>query len=479
MARTRRRIALAAALVLIVTAGAITLVRTSSSGGKIHVTGYFANSNGVFVGDDVRILGVPVGKIDKIEPFADRVKIDFWYDDRYHVPADAIAAVISPSLVSVRAIQLTPAYQGGPQMVSGTVIPIGRTAVPMEFDDFRVQLQRLTEALQPTQPGGVSTLGGFVNTAADNLRGQGANIRDTIIKLSQAFSALGDHSNDLFTTVKNLSLLVSALQSSHDLLRGLNQNLAGTTALLSNTPNEVGNAISNIDSVVGNVQSFVAENRDTLGTTVDALADTTTILNESKGDLKQLMHIAAPALQNFVNIYQPSQGALTGAFSMNNFANPIQFICGAIQAASRLGAEQSSKLCVQYLAPIVKNRQINFLPLGENLFVGQQARPNEITYSEDRLRPDYIPPAPGADRSALPAEAGAGASPGGPLPPAGAPFMNYGEPADPNHGQPPFVQPRVPAPDGVEFQAPQVPTLAQTDPAKGFRGMMVPAGGSS
>ena len=62
----------------------------------------------------------------------------------------------------------------------------------------RQQLAKLTETLQPTQPGGVSTLGAFINTAADNLRGQGANIRDTIIKLSQAFSALGDHSNDSF-----------------------------------------------------------------------------------------------------------------------------------------------------------------------------------------------------------------------------------------------------------------------------------------
>ena len=68
-----------------------------------------------------------------------------------------------------------------------------------------------------------------------------------------------------------------------------------------------------------------------------------------------------------------------------------------MQAASRLGAEQSAKLCVQYLAPIIKNRQYNFLPLGENLFVGADARPNEVTYSEDWLRPDYVPP-PAATR---------------------------------------------------------------------------------
>ena len=94
------------------------------------------------------------------------------------------------------------------------MIPQNRTAVPVEWDDIRDQLQRLNELLQPTKPGGVSTLGELINTAADNLRGQGATIRDTVIKLSQTLSALGDHSKDIFGTFKNLSTLVTALHDS-------------------------------------------------------------------------------------------------------------------------------------------------------------------------------------------------------------------------------------------------------------------------
>ena len=58
---------------------------------RTTVVAYFDNSNGIFAGDEVRILGVPVGKIDKIEPEPDRVKITFWYDGKYKVPADAKA----------------------------------------------------------------------------------------------------------------------------------------------------------------------------------------------------------------------------------------------------------------------------------------------------------------------------------------------------------------------------------------------------
>jgi phospholipid/cholesterol/gamma-HCH transport system substrate-binding protein len=432
--RTRNaRIGLAVVLVLALVGGIVVAARSLSKMDRTHITAYFDNSNGLFRGDEVRILGVPVGAIDAIEPESNRVKISFWVDDTVKVPAEARAAILSPQLVTARAIQLTPAYTGGPVMRSGAVIPQTRTAVPLEWDDLRAQLDKLTAALQPTQPGGVSTLGAFINTAADNLRGQGANIRDTIIKMSQAFSILGDHSNDIFSTIKNLSVVVSALHDSSALLRQLNGNLASVTALLANDPDEVGHAISDLNAVVGDTRSFIADNREALGTTTDKLSSISKAVGDSLDDIKQTLHVAPTAFQNFINIYQPAQSALSGALAINNFANPISFICGAIQAASRLGNEQSSKLCVQYLAPIIKNRQYNFPPLGENFLVGASARPNEVTYSEDWMRPDYVPPQTNA--------------PAPPAPPDAAPLA--------------------------------AESATATDPAKGLPGMMVAPGGGS
>jgi phospholipid/cholesterol/gamma-HCH transport system substrate-binding protein len=429
------KIGLAVALVLVLIGGTVVLVRLASGHRHTNVIAYFDNSNGIYVGDNVVILGVPVGKIEKIEPHPDRVKISFWYDDSYMVPADAKAVILSPSLVTLRSIQLTPAYAGGPVLRDGTVIPRERTAVPVEFDDLRQQLEKLTETLQPTQPGGVSPLGAFINTAADNLRGQGGTIRDTILKLSEAVSALGDHSGDLFTTLKNVSTLVSALHDSTGLLKDVNQNLATVSGLLADDPNKIGGAVRNLKDVVDDVTSFVAENREALGTTSDKLASVSNAVVENLDDIKQALHVAPTALQNFLNIYAPAQNTWTGVLGLNNFSNTVQFLCSAVQAASRLGAEQSAKLCVQYLAPIIKNRQVNFPPLGENLFNGAMARPNEVTYSEDWLRPDFIPP-PGP-------------------PPAGAPTT-----AAPPTGGP------VPPPNPMP-----------TDPADGLRGLMLPRGG--
>lgn len=438
---SRNKLMIATLLVAVLVGGAVALVRSAGREDRLHLTAYFVNSNGLYAGDDIRILGLPVGKIDRIEPQPSQVKVSFWVDRKFQIPANVNAAIISPSLVAVRAIQLTPAYTRGPVIADNAVIPQQRTAVPIEWDDLRDQLQRLTDLLQPTKHGGTSTLGQFITTAADNLRGQGPNMRDTLIKLSQAFSALGDHSHDLFSTIKNVSILVDALQSSTDLMRELNQNLAAVSGLLSGDHGQVGTAVHNINDVIADVESFVAENKDTLGVTTDKLASISTALNQSIDDIKQTLHITPTAFSNFLNIYQPAQGTLTGAIAVNNFASPISFLCGAIQAASRLGADQSAKLCVQYLAPIIKNRQYNFPMIGENLFVGASARPNELTYSEDRLRPDYVPPAATPSAQAPPTAQLADAPP------------------------PPDRGPTGPS-------VPNNPT--QTNPAEGLSGLMVP-----
>jgi phospholipid/cholesterol/gamma-HCH transport system substrate-binding protein len=428
------RIATAIALVVTLAAGISTVTTSWWKGVNSNTyTAYFANTNGLYTGDEVRILGVAVGTVEQIDPQPNAAKVTFTVDSQYSVPADARAAVLSPSLVTARAIQLVPAYSGGPKLEDGATIPEDRTAVPVEWDDLRKELEKLTDSLQPTTPGGPSALGEFINTSAANVRGEGDTARDTIIKLSQAVSALGDHSTDIFSTVRNLQLLVSALSSSSDLLAAFNKNLANVTTVLSNTPNEWANAAQGLDGAVNDLRGFVADNREALGTTVDHLAAITTAMNDSRGDIKQTLHVVPTVFQNFMNIYQPAQSAVTGILAPVNFADTVQFLCGAIESAARVGAKQSAKLCEQYLSPIIKNRQYNFPPIGINPFVGASARPNELTYSEDRLNP-HLPPPPAAP---APLNNTSG------LVPPGAPSTRS---ADPSQGLQGLMVPPAPAP---------------------------------
>ena len=118
----KNRSVLLIVLVLTTLAGVAVLLWTPGTN-RTNVVAYFDNSNGIFVGDNVVILGVKIGQIDKIEPQPQGAKITFWIDNKYKVPAEAKAVILSPKLITSRAIQLTPAYTGGPALADGAVIP--------------------------------------------------------------------------------------------------------------------------------------------------------------------------------------------------------------------------------------------------------------------------------------------------------------------------------------------------------------------
>lgn len=456
------KIGLGAMLVLTLLAGAVTVLWPGSGTGRTHIVGYFDNSNGVFAGDDVRIMGVAVGKIDKIEPEPLRAKITFWISAKYRVPSDAKAVILSPSLVTARAIQLTPAWVAGPTLNDNAVIPQSRTAVPIEWDDFRKQLENLAATLQPTQPGGVSTLGALIDTGADNLRGQGTTIHQTVTKLAESLSILGDHSTDIFSTVKHVAALVSALRSSTDLMQRLNTNLAAVTGLLANDPNEVGKAVADLNTALTDVRGFIADNKDAIPDATQQLNVLSQTLVESLDDIKQALHVTPNTLSNFTNIYKPDTGEGVGVLAVNNFADPISMICGAIEGTSQLNAQQSAKLCVQYLAPIIKNRQYNFPPIGTTLYpflgmTGPRARPNELTFSEDWMKPDQVPTAaPGPAASATSAS----------VPENSLSPNSVGSQDNPTSTTVTDASPN-PSPLAAEARTP-------TDPSAGLTGMMAP-----
>ncbi|BAN29658.1 hypothetical protein MAHJHV61_50420 [Mycobacterium avium subsp. hominissuis] len=77
------------------------------------IVGYFTSAVGLYPGDQVRVLGVPVGTIDTIDPRPTDVKITMSVSQDVKVPKDAKAIIMSPNLVAARFIQLTPAYTGG------------------------------------------------------------------------------------------------------------------------------------------------------------------------------------------------------------------------------------------------------------------------------------------------------------------------------------------------------------------------------
>ncbi|WP_433713213.1 MCE family protein [Nocardia sp. CA-084685] len=354
--------------------------------GRTSITAYFPSTTGLYAGDEVRVLGVAVGRIDSIDPGRDQVRVAMTLDRGIEIPADAKAVIISPSLVSARFIQLAPAYTGGPKMHDGSVIPIEHTAVPVEWDDIKAELSRLATTLGPVGDDKQGSFGRFVNTAADNLgNGNAQALRDTLRELSHTLSTLSDGRTDLFGTIRNLQQFVDVLSKSNDQIVQFGGRLASVSSVLANVSGDLGAGLDNLDIAVGDVQRFIQERGGALTEGVQRLAEVTQILADKRPQLEQVLHSGPTSLVNFYQIYDPAQGSLTGAVVAPNFANPFAFLCGAVEANDANGSDQSAALCRQYLAPVIQQLMMNYPPLLANPVSNQTAFPNQLVYSPPSL----------------------------------------------------------------------------------------------
>ncbi|MFR9750739.1 MCE family protein [Nocardia sp. 004] len=353
--------------------------------GTTKVTAYFPSTIGLYAGDDVRILGVKVGRIDSIEPGSDQVEVRMTIDRGIDVPADPRAVILSPSLVSARFIQLAPAYTGGPKLADGDVIPIEHTAVPVEWDDIKTELSKLSTALGPVGDDEQGSFGRFVDTAADNLDGNGERFRDTLRELSATLTTLSDGRTDLFGTVRNLQKFVEVLSASNEQIVQFGGRLASVSSVLAGVSTELGTGLDNLDIAVADVRRFLDSSGAELTEGVQRLADATQVLADKRPELERVLHSGPTALANFYQLYKPAQGSLTGAIALNNPADPLSFLCGSVQALEANDSDRSADLCAQYLAPVISSLSMNYVPILTNPVSGVHAFPDQLVYSDPGL----------------------------------------------------------------------------------------------
>ena len=120
------------------------------------------------------------------------------------------------------------------------MIPLDRTATPVELDDLTASVNDLATALGPNGANADGALSDVLDTAAANLSGNGELFSETIQQLSDASAALADSRGDLFTTVDNLSKFTKALADSDAQVRSFNDKLADVSGYLADDRDDLG-----------------------------------------------------------------------------------------------------------------------------------------------------------------------------------------------------------------------------------------------
>lgn len=346
------------------------------------VTAEFSAAKGLYVGDDVRMLGVPIGKVSKISTVDEKARVELSVDPDVDIPADAQALLVAQSLVSERFVQLTPVYEGGEKLKNGGLIPQERTAVPVEWDGIKAALVDLSETLGPNDDNPEGTLAKFVDSADLALDGNGQALRKTLRDLSETAELLNDSQSDFFSLLKNLQLFVTALSQSEEQIVNFGGRLASVSEILGNNTQQLDVALDDLSLALNDVERFMRNTGPTLTNSLDQLGKATNILREQRSDVEKLLHVAPHGIANFQAIYRPRFGTLNGALALNQMASPLQFVCGAVEGLANDTSDQSGALCREYLGPYLNLLRSNYPDFQLNLPNTPWTYPNQVEYAQ-------------------------------------------------------------------------------------------------
>lgn len=340
LARPRLLVGLVVALLV----GALLVLR---SGGDTEVVARFDTAPGLYPGDDVRVLGVRVGTVSSVETRDGGVDVTLTLDGDQRVPASAHAAIVAPSLVSGRFVQLAPAWTSGPTLESGAEIPVDRTAVPISFDEVKKELTDLSTALGP-EAGKRGSLNEAISTIEANLAdGNSTELRASVAQLHDAAAALSSGRSDLFATVRNLNQFTRNLAVHDAAVGGFSTQLDHVAAVLRDNRTQVTGAVRDLRVALRSSAGLLGRNQAQLTRALRGTTELTGTVASRADELAGVLHVAPHSLMGLHNIVE--RQAITGRAVLANVDSVASLLCSAI-----LGAGGTAETCRAAILPLVE-----------------------------------------------------------------------------------------------------------------------------
>ncbi|MBC9731887.1 MCE family protein [Nocardioides marmotae] len=297
-ARAPRRRAAALALLLgalLTTAGCDPLGPST-----LRLTAELDDAAGLFVGNDVGVLGVPVGEITAVTPRGDVVEVEMAVDAGTDLPASAGAVVVARSVATDRYLELTPAFADGPRMEDGDRIPLDRTRTPVEFDEVLASLEGFSTGLAG-EDGEARALRRLLSASAEALEGRGADANATVRELSAAARGLSGHREELVGTIDGLDDLTALVAANDEVVDQFLTSVADATDLLADERHAFGRSLTSLSGALDSLAVFVRENRPALRGSLRGLTRVTRNLLVHQADLAEAVEVAPLTFENIGN----------------------------------------------------------------------------------------------------------------------------------------------------------------------------------
>ena len=261
------------------------------SGDTYHAQ--FAEIGALKAGNEVRVAGVSVGKVNKIELDGNKVLVTFKIDKGVDFGTESGADIRVRTLLGAEYLAITP--KGSGQLPTGATIPLARTVAPYDVVQAFSDLSKTTDALDvPQLAEALSTLGDIAAETPEEFRGAIKGVSDLSVNLAARDSQIN-------TLLRSLKKVTGVLNSRNDQLVTLFEDSDVLFKAISDRRASIHRLLVSTQAISSELSALVKETKADLKPALDQLLVVTDMLRKNEASLDEALRQYPAFLRAFAS----------------------------------------------------------------------------------------------------------------------------------------------------------------------------------
>jgi phospholipid/cholesterol/gamma-HCH transport system substrate-binding protein len=252
----------------------------------------FSDVTGVVKGDDIRIAGVKVGSVKKVEIVdRTRARVTFTVRDATAVTRSSTATIRYRNLVGQRYIAVTQGVGDTSRMPDGSTIPMSRTQPALDLTTLFNGFKPLFAALTPADVNKLSY------EVIQVFQGEGSNLEGLLRSTGSVTQTLADRDQLIGDVITNLNSVLKTIGDRDHQLSDLITQFRTFMAGLVQDKDAILNSLDSVSALSQETADITTGIRPGFVASVKELRQVATNLNQGRDEIDRALQILPIKLQ--------------------------------------------------------------------------------------------------------------------------------------------------------------------------------------
>ena len=225
------------------------------SGDTVHYKAEFSDVSGLRTGDDIRVAGVRVGRVQGVKITDAGAEVDFDLVERQPLLTTTNLVMRYQNLLGQRYLALVQGEKRGPRMKADSTVPMDRTNPGFDLTELLNGFRPLFEALRPDD---VNKLAASVVKV---LQGEGGTVENLLQRTAKLTNFLADRDQIVGEVLNNLTPVLVDMAGQGDELRGSVLELKALMIGLAKDRKSIGASIDGMSELIGSTSELLTDLR--------------------------------------------------------------------------------------------------------------------------------------------------------------------------------------------------------------------------